>query len=97
MAAGSCCGILPDRNTDLDGGGNLQECHRSHPEVCEDSWLDVMDHRNMDIHLAGVVWLNPYQYGEEVKKDWLFEVILVALILPFFRFWAGVPSMLLPR
>ena len=32
------------------------------------------------------------QYGEEVKKDWLFELILVALILPFVRFWAGVPS-----
>jgi hypothetical protein len=50
----------------------------------------------MDIHLVGVASPDPYQCGEEVKKDWLFEVILVTLILPFFRFWAGVPSMLLP-
>jgi len=56
-----------------------------------------MDHRNMGIHLAGAALQDPYQYGEEVKKDWLFEVIPVALILPFFRFWAGVPSMILPR
>ena len=46
----------------------------------------------MDIHLAGAGLQDPYQYGEEVKKDWLSEVILVALILPSFGFWAGVPS-----
>jgi hypothetical protein len=46
----------------------------------------------MDIHPAGAALQDPYQYGEEVKKDWLFEVILVALILPFSRFWAGVTS-----
>jgi hypothetical protein len=56
-----------------------------------------MTHRNMDNHLAGAARPFPYQCGEEVKKDWLFEVILVALILPLFWFWAGVPSMLLPR
>ena len=61
------------------------------------SCLDAMDHRNMNIPLVGVAGLNPYQYGEEVKKDWLFEVILVALFLPFFRFWAGVPSVALSR
>jgi hypothetical protein len=43
-----------------------------------------MDHRNMDTHLAGAASKVPYQYDEEVKKDWLFEVILVTLILPFF-------------
>ena len=83
MAAGSYIGILPDRNTDLNGGDNLQEYHRGLPEVYAYSWLDVMDHRNMDTHLAGAALQDPYQYGEEVKKDWLFEVILVALILPF--------------
>jgi hypothetical protein len=51
-----------------------------------------MDHRNRDTHLAGVALQDPYQCGEEVKKDWLFELILVALILPFIRFWAGAPS-----
>jgi hypothetical protein len=54
-----------------------------------------MDHRNMDIHPAGVAGQYPYQYGEEVKKDWLFEVILVTLTLPFFWIWAGVPSNIL--
>jgi len=97
MAAGSYGGILPARSIDLTGGDNLQECHRVLPEVYADSWLDVMDHRNMDIHLAGAALQDPYQYGEEVKKDWLFEVILLALILPFFRFWAGVPSVDLSR
>ena len=92
MAVGSCGGILPDRNTDLDGKDNLQECHRGLLGVSADSWLDVGDHRNMDIHPAGAALQDPYQYGEEVKKDWLFEVILVALILPFSRFWAGVTS-----
>jgi hypothetical protein len=43
-----------------------------------------MDHRNMDTYLAGAALQDRYQCGEEVKKDWLFEVILVALILPFF-------------
>jgi hypothetical protein len=51
-----------------------------------------MDHRNRDTHFAGAALQDPYRYGEEVKKDWLFELILVALILPFVRFWAGVPS-----
>ena len=46
----------------------------------------------MDTHLADAALQDPYQYGEEVKKDWLFEVILITLILPSFRFWAGVPS-----
>jgi hypothetical protein len=54
-----------------------------------------MDHRNMDTHLAGAASKVPYQYDEEVKKDWLFEVILVTLILPLFWFWAGVPSVIL--
>jgi hypothetical protein len=84
MAAGSYGGILPARNTDLDVGDNLQECHRGLPEVYADSWLDLMDHRNRDIHLARAASQGPYQYGVEVKKDWLFEVILVALTLPFF-------------
>jgi hypothetical protein len=97
MAAGSYGGILPDCNTDLDAGDNLQECHRGLPEVYADSWLDVMDHRNRDSHFAGASLQDPYLCGEEVKKDWLFEVILVALILPFFWFWAGVPSMHLSR
>jgi hypothetical protein len=43
-----------------------------------------MDHRNSDTHLAGGDLLYPYQCGEEVKKDWLFEVILLTLILPFY-------------
>jgi hypothetical protein len=51
-----------------------------------------MDHRNRDTHFAGAALQDPYRYGEEVKKDWLFEVILVALILPFYWFWAGVTS-----
>ena len=97
MAAGSDGGILPARNTDLNRGDNRQECHRGLPEVYADNWLDVMDHRNMDTHLAGADLQVPYQCGEEVKKDWLFEVILVTLILPFFRIWAGVPSVILPR
>ena len=97
MAVGSCGGILPDRNTDLDGEDSLQEYHRDLPEVYADSWLDVTDHRNMDTHLAGALLLDPYQCREEVKKDWLFEVILVTLILPFFRSWAGVPSVDLAR
>jgi len=67
MAAGSYGGILPVRNTDLNGGDNLQECHRDLPEVYADNWLDVMDHRNMDIHLAGAVSQDPYQCGEEVE------------------------------
>ena len=45
-----------------------------------------MDHRNRDTHRAGVAAQDPYQCGEEVKKDWLFELILVALILPFLGF-----------
>ena len=97
MAVGSCACILPAHNIDLDVGGNLQECHRDLPEVYADSWLDVMDHRNLDIHLACAALQDLYQYGVEVKKDWLFEVILVALIPPFFRFWAGVPSVALSR
>jgi hypothetical protein len=56
-----------------------------------------MDHCNRGTHLADAAWQDPHQCSEEVKKDWLFEVILVALILPLFWFWAGVPSMLLPR
>jgi hypothetical protein len=84
MAAGSYAGILPARNTDLIGGDNLQECHRDLPGVYADSCLDAEDHRNMDTHLFGAVLQVPYQCGEEVKKDWLFEAILVALILPFF-------------
>jgi hypothetical protein len=43
-----------------------------------------MVHRNRDIHLVGVASQDPNQYGGELKKDWLFEVILVALTLPFF-------------
>jgi hypothetical protein len=42
-----------------------------------------MDHRNGDTHLAGVDLLDLCQCGEEVKKDWFFELILVAWILPF--------------
>ena len=84
MAVDSYGGIFPVRSIDLDVGDNLQECHRVLPEVYADSWLDVMDHRNMDNHFAGAALQVPYQYGEEVKKDWLFEVILVALTLPFF-------------
>jgi hypothetical protein len=45
-----------------------------------------MDHRNRDTHLADVASQDLYQCGEEVKKDWFFEVILVALILPFLGF-----------
>jgi hypothetical protein len=45
-----------------------------------------MDHRNRHILLAGVASQDPYQCGEEVKKNWLFELILVALILPFLGF-----------
>ena len=90
-------GILHDRNTDSDGEDIPQECRRVLHEVCACSWLDVVDHRNANSHLAGVVLPGLCQCGEEVKKDWLFELILVAWILPFFRFWAGVPSMLLPR
>ena len=86
MAAGSYGGIFPVRSIDLDVGDNLQECHRVLPEVYADSWLDVVEHRNMDIHLVGVASQDLYLCGEEMKKDWLFEVILVALILPFFRF-----------
>jgi hypothetical protein len=97
MAVDSCVGILPARSTDLDGPGNLQEFPQVHPVVYARSWLDVMDHRNMDIHLVGVASQDPYQYGEEEKKDWLFEVILLTLILPFFDFWAGVPSVDLAR
>jgi hypothetical protein len=92
MAAGFCGGILADRNTDSNGGNILQGCHQVLPEVYACSWLDVMDHCNRHTHLAGAACQDPYQYGEEVKKDWLFEVILVALILPLFRFWAGVSS-----
>jgi hypothetical protein len=84
MAAGSCGGILHARSIDLTGEDNLQECHRGLPEVYADSWLDLMGHRNRNIHLARAASQDPYQYGVEVKKDWLFEVILVALILPFF-------------
>jgi hypothetical protein len=84
MAAGSYGGILPARSIDLTAGGNLQKCHQGLPAVCADSWLDLMDHRNMGNHFAGAAFQDPYQYGGEVKKDWLFEVILVALFLPFF-------------
>lgn len=49
----------------------------------------------MDNHFAGAALQDPYQYGGEVKKDWLFEVILVTLIPPFSWFWAGVPSVIL--
>jgi hypothetical protein len=54
-----------------------------------------MGHHNLDILLAGAALQDPYQCGVEVKKDWLFEVILVALTLPFFGFRAGVPSIIL--
>ena len=97
MAAGSCGGILPDRNTDLNGGDNLQEYHRGLPEVYAYSWLDVMDHRNMDIHLAGAALQDPYQYGEEVKKDWLFEVKMVTLFLPFLLDWGRSPFDTFPK
>jgi hypothetical protein len=43
-----------------------------------------MDHRNMGIHLAGVALQDLYQCGEGAKKDWLFEVILLTLILPYY-------------
>jgi hypothetical protein len=51
-----------------------------------------MDHCNRDTLLSGAAWQDPHQCGEELKKDWLFEVFLVASILPFYWFWAGVTS-----
>jgi hypothetical protein len=45
-----------------------------------------MDHRNANSPLAGAVLTGLYQCGEEVKKDWLFELILVAWILPCLGF-----------
>jgi hypothetical protein len=47
--------------------------------------LDLAARCNIDIHLAGGALQDPYQDGKEVKKDWLSEAILVALILPFFE------------
>lgn len=95
MAARFFVCTLAANSTDLDGLGNLQEFPQVHLVVYAGSWLDVMGHRNMDIHLADVAWQDPHQCGEEGKKDWLFEVILLSFILPFRWFWAGVPSALL--
>jgi len=87
MAVNSYVGILPARSIDLTVDGNLQEFLQVHPVVFVRNWLDVMVHRNMDTHLAGVDSQDPHQCGEEDKKDWLFEVILLALILPFICLW----------
>jgi hypothetical protein len=84
MAADSVGGILPDRNTDSDGGDILRQSHQVLHEVYACSWLDVMDHCNRGTHLADAAWQDPHQCSEEVKKDWLFEVILLTLILPFY-------------
>jgi hypothetical protein len=43
-----------------------------------------MDHRNMDSLSADGDWQGPHQCDEEGKKDWLFGVLLLTLILPFF-------------
>jgi hypothetical protein len=43
-----------------------------------------MDHRNMDSPSPDGDWQGPYQCDEEGKKDWLFAVLLLTLILPFF-------------
>ena len=95
MVASSCVCTLAVNSTDLDGLSNLQEFPQVHLVVYARSWLDVMGHRNMGIHLADVAWQDPHQCGEEEKKDWIFEVILLSLLLPFHLFWAGVPSALL--
>jgi hypothetical protein len=82
-AAGSCGDILLARSIGFDAGDNLPEGHRGLPGVYADSWLDVMDHRNMDSPSDDGDWQGPYQCDEEGKKDWLFGVLLLTLILPF--------------
>lgn len=90
MQAMSFAGILPVHNTGCAGLSILRVSLSVRPMLAAYSWLDAGNLHSRGTCLAVVARLTLCQGGEEEKKGWSFQEVLVIYFLPF-NLWAGVP------
>ena len=74
----SCVGNPAAHSIDFAVSDTHPGCFLDRLEVCVRSWIDAGGRRNMDNPFGAVVCKDPYQYGEEYEKDWLFQEVLIA-------------------
>jgi hypothetical protein len=82
-AVRTCVCIHRVHNIDYVGSYILREDLLVHHVVFSDSWLDVMVRHNKNILLIGFAPQDLYLYDREVKKVWVFEEVLLTLLLSF--------------
>ena len=83
MPVNTCADNLLAHSTGFVESGTLQAGPLDPLSVYARILLDVEDHRKKGIPSHGICWQDRYLSDEEVKKDLISEVILVAWLLSF--------------